>query len=105
MSVYDGDTLTVEIKQRVKVRLLECWAPEVRGKERPKGLVSRGALRNMVDGRKVLLYVPTTKAKHVGDMFSFGRVLGHVWTPDDKNPISQRMVEGGHATRKRNTSR
>lgn len=105
ISVYDGDTITVEIKQRVKVRLLDCWAPEVRGKERSKGLVSRDALRNMIDNRDVVLHVPTAKAKHVGDVFSFGRVLGHVWASGDKKSVSQRMVEGGHATRKRSTTR
>ncbi len=63
--------------------------------------IFRDALRSMVDGRGVLLYVPTTKAKHIGHVFSFERVLGHAWAPDDKRSISQRMVEGGYATRKR----
>ena len=49
--VYDGDTITVDIDlgfyihiHNQKFRLLYINAPEVRGSEREKGLISRDAL-------------------------------------------------------------
>ena len=96
--VYDGDTFTATVQVRVRVRLLDCWAPEVRGEDKARGIVSRDALRKMIangDG-KVTIFVPTTE--RLSDSFSFGRVLGHAWSSDySKKPLSLRMVEGGFA--------
>ena len=33
LDVYDGDTVTVEVRTIARVRLLDCWAPEVRTKD------------------------------------------------------------------------
>ena len=37
---YDGDTPTVEITLRIRVRLEDCWAPEVTGRNKAQGLAS-----------------------------------------------------------------
>ena len=31
--VYDGDTVVVSIQKEIRVRMLDCWAPEVRTKD------------------------------------------------------------------------
>ena len=30
LDVHDGDTVTVEVKRTLRIRLLDCWAPELR---------------------------------------------------------------------------
>ncbi len=97
ISVIDGDTLDVEIRKTIRVRLLECWAPETRTKdkeEKSRGLKSKKFLETFIAGKELTLFVPETKK--FSDMFTFGRVLGHVWA-GEKN-ISQEMVESNHAT-------
>lgn len=95
--VYDGDTLTVTVKLTTSVRLLDCWAPEVTGDEKPRGLVSAAKLREMAEGKTGIVWVP------VGDTLqqslTFGRVLGHVWIDGHDRPLSQQMVEAGLATK------
>ena len=96
--VYDGDTFTATVQMQVRVRLIDCWAPEVRGEDKATGLRSRDALRQMIQdgGGKVIIYVPATG--RLSDSFSFGRVLGHAWSSDNSDkPLSLRMVEGGYA--------
>ena len=95
VDVYDGDTLTVEIKYTVKVRLLDCWAPEVRGENKEEGFKSRDHLRKIVLNKEAILSVPSEKANSLDDLFTFGRVLGYIWV-DGKN-VSKTMVEDGYA--------
>ena len=56
--IYDGDTITVDIDlgfgvvlHNQKVRLVRINAPELRGEQREKGLVSRDALRNKISNK------------------------------------------------------
>ena len=81
--VYDGDTVTVDIDlgfdvvlQSQKIRLLKINAPEVRGKSRPEGLVSRDALREKVLDKWITI---KTKKDKKG---KFGRWLGELWIDD-----------------------
>ena len=60
--VYDGDTITADIElgfgvllTKQKLRLNSVKAPEIRGKNRATGLISRDALREKIDGKYVLL--------------------------------------------------
>jgi micrococcal nuclease len=47
VDVYDGDTLTLDVDlgfnvtNRVRVRLLDIDTPEIRGEERPEGLLAK----------------------------------------------------------------
>jgi micrococcal nuclease len=59
-SVYDGDTVTLDIKvgfdiviDDAKIRLYGIDAPEMRGEERPQGLVARDALRELIDQKEI----------------------------------------------------
>ena len=98
---YDGDTATVTIKLQCEVRLLDCWAPEVKGPERPLGLQSRDHLRKMVpEGSTVRLFIPSTG--RLGDSLTFGRILGSMWIENEDGSfmnVSDQMVRDGFATR------
>ena len=69
--VYDGDSITVDISlgfdaklEDQKIRLFGLNAPEVRGKSRPEGLVSRDWLREQILGKTV--WLETIKKKKNG---------------------------------------
>ena len=95
--ILDGDTVELELRLPVRVRLLDCWAPELRT---PEGPASKEALTKLLPvGSKVVLHVPTTKAKNASDVLTFGRVLGHIWRKG-KN-ASAEMVQQGFATEKK----
>lgn len=81
--VYDGDTVTVDIDlgfdvvlKGQKIRLTKINAPEVRGKERSEGLISRDALREKVLDKWITI---KTKKDKKG---KFGRWLGELWIDD-----------------------
>jgi len=90
--VVDGDTLDVDVTIRIRVRLLDCWAPE---SNEPGGAESMAHLEQIAAGKKAVLFVPW--AEHSKDMFSFGRALGRVWV--GKIDLSAAQVEAGHATK------
>ena len=93
-SVYDGDTITVDIDcgfsiqlTNQKIRLLGINTPEVRGEERERGLVSRDRLRERIEGKWV-----TLKTEKDGKG-KFGRWLGTIWL-DDENINEWLLAEG-----------
>ncbi|MEZ4746097.1 MAG: thermonuclease family protein [Calditrichia bacterium] len=99
-SVYDGDTCTVDIDlgfsmwiKGEKLRLFRINAPEIRGAEREKGLVSRDFLRELIDGKEIL--VETIKDKKG----KYGRYLAEIWleTPGGWLNINTHLVENGQA--------
>lgn len=81
--VYDGDTIRVDIDLGFgislgtqKVRLLRINAPEVRGEQREKGLISRNALRDKIGNKWIK--IKTQKDKKG----KYGRWLAEVWLDD-----------------------
>lgn len=100
VEVYDGDTVTVEIKRTVRVRLLDLWTPEVRTKdadEKRKGLAAKERMRELVEGKEVLLQIPEAKDGRIDKAFSFGRVLAWIWV--DGKDVSEVMRSEGHGTK------
>lgn len=105
VEVYDGDTVVVEVTQRMRVRLLDCWASEIRTKdegEKAKGMLARAALTNKALGRKGTLVIPLVSRDDdgvidVGDSTTLGRMLGRVWLSDETEDLSTWMVKEGHA--------
>jgi micrococcal nuclease len=99
--VYDGDTCTVDVDLGLKtwvmgekVRLLRINAPELRGVERPAGLLSRDFLREQIDGKEVV--IQTIK----DDKGKYGRYLAEIWLKGDGDQwinINDLMVQQGHA--------
>jgi len=108
--VIDGDTLEVEVRRVLRVRMLDCWAPESRrdprldesqrSSEKAKGQAAKEHLISLANGREVIVSVPMAADGDLSSPWTMGRVLGHVWLTDqpDKS-LSVRQVEAGHATK------
>lgn len=90
--VHDGDTVTVAITMRVDVRLVNCWAPELK---EPRGKEAGDALRQFASGKPCIVTVPI--GRKLGDSMTFGRVLGQVEV--EGADLSEWMVGKGLATR------
>lgn len=87
--VLDGDTIEVEVRRTVRVRLLDCWAAETRTsdpKEKSMGHFVKTALRRLLglanpdrEDPYVVVEVPIDAQARFGESsLSFGRVLGRV---------------------------
>ena len=94
--VYDGDTITVDINlgfgillKKQKIRLLGINTPEVRGKNRPEGIISRDALRARILGKIV------TIKTHKDKKGKYGRWLGEVFMEEEN--INQWLLKEGYA--------
>jgi len=97
VSVYDGDTLTVEaeiwpgIIARSSVRIDGIDAPEIRGRcrrEKDRALMARDALRRLAGDHVILRDV--RKGKYAG------RVIARVYTTDGRD-IAAIMLKAGLA--------
>ena len=108
--VVDGDTLDVDVSGvlpggrpvRVRVRLLDCWAPE-RGD--PEGPGATAALESLCPvGDAVTLRVPMLAVPgsppDLARSLTFGRVLARVLHPS-AGDVSAAMVSRGLATETR----
>ena len=94
--VYDGDTITVDFDlgfgiliRKQKIRLVGINTPEVRGPEKPQGIISRNALRQRILGKVVT--IKTFKDKKG----KYGRWLGEVFVEDEN--INQWLISEGYA--------
>ena len=100
-SVYDGDTCTVDIDLGLhawirgeKLRLHRINAPELRGKERPKGILSRDFLKSKIEGKEIT--IETIKDKKG----KYGRYLAEIWLeekPGKFTNINDLIVKEGFA--------
>ena len=83
VKVYDGDTITVTVKlgfgvyKTERLRLSGINAPELRGDERPYGLVSRDKLRELILDQDII--IKTYKDKKG----KYGRYIADIYF---KNP-------------------
>ena len=101
VSVYDGDTCTVDIDLGLhtwihseKIRLARINAPEIRGEERQQGLLSRDYLRQLIVDHDIILQ--TIK----DDKEKYGRYLGEIWVLDDNGKyynVNDKLVSEGYA--------
>jgi len=96
LKIYDGDTITVRVDlgfhthtiQRLRLARINAW--EVRGEERPAGLIARDWLRSQILGRDV--EVQTIKDA----TGKWGRYIAEVFTVDGAN-LNDALVANGHA--------
>lgn len=109
--VIDGDTVDVAITRTIRVRLLDCWAPETRTRdpvEKVKGYESKKYLHNLLrhvfyndlasrKQKKVTLFIPADEEGELKDNFTFSRVLGRLFVGGED--VSELMIEAGKATR------
>ena len=100
ISVYDGDTITVtidlgfNIKKREKIRFYGINAPELKGIERPDGMISKTFLKSLIDdaiSKNKNIYLKTMKDSQE----KYGRYLGVLFI-DDLN-VNLKLVEEGLA--------
>lgn len=101
VDVYDGDTVEVRVERAFRVRLLDCWAPEIRTRddaEKALGFASRDHLRGLIPvGSRVRLYISAgDDPLAFDDSTSLSRVLGRIWA--DGKDVSVEQVAAGHAT-------
>jgi len=96
VSVYDGDSITLDIDLgfnhwmlNQKIRLLGIDTPEIRGIERPEGLVSAERLRGLVEGKDVLM------VSHRDRTGKYGRWLATIYLGNTN--INQLLLEEGWA--------
>lgn len=102
--VIDGDTLEVEVRRVVRIRLLDCWAPETRTTdlaEKEQGLQAKAYLEGIAANKSVKVHIPFDRDGKFGDSLTFGRALGYVWVEGDLVSLSEQMVRSGHATKDR----
>ncbi len=87
--VYDGDTITVDIDLGLhawikgeKIRLNRINSPEIRGVERPKGILSRDFLRGLILNKEIILETIKDKKE------KYGRWLGEIWLKMDETYVN-----------------
>ena len=99
VNVYDGDTVTVDLdlglrvwKKNAKLRLYGINTPEIRGPERPSGLLVRDMVREWCPvGDEVT--VRTYKDK----TGKFGRWLAEIWPEGWEESVNARLLRLGFA--------
>jgi len=100
-SVYDGDNCSVDIDLGLsvwirgeKLRLNRINAPELRGDERAKGLLSRDFLKDKFEGKEIT--IETIKDRRE----KYGCYLAEIWLEEKKGKfinINDLMVTEGFA--------
>lgn len=104
--IYDADTITVDIDlgfgiwmKDQSIRFFGINAPEIRGEERPEGLIAKGVLMKWVPvGSEIVLRTyKDSKGK-------YGRWLGDILVPDEATRntyinINEKLIENGYAKR------
>jgi micrococcal nuclease len=100
ISVYDGDTCTVDVDlglhawiHEEKLRLARINAPELIGAQRPAGLASRDFLKSMIEGQEI--YIKTIKDQRE----KYGRYLAEIFVQQNSVwvNVNDLMVQNGHA--------
>jgi micrococcal nuclease len=96
--VYDGDTITVDIDlgfglqlQKQVIRLANIDTPEIRGDERPDGIVSKDIVSDLILHKDVII---KTDKDTTG---KYGRWLAEVYI-DDLN-VNEYLITEGYADR------
>jgi len=95
--VYDGDTVVCEVTFRCRLRLLDCWAPEVKGPQKKDGEKSRDNLKALCEGKSGTAVVPWHD--DIGNMTSLSRVLGYLYV--DGKDMSAEQVKAGFAAKEK----
>lgn len=114
-NVVDGDTLDVEIRRTIRIRLIDCWAPESKIDKRitpadqaaakRAGIASKAHLTLLAQGQQVIVQIPTSPDGKFADSITLGRALGNVWIQNDSVSLAEKQVAAGHATKSQSKSK
>ena len=102
--VIDGDTLEITITRKVRIRVLDCWAPETHKTGRPGekdfGLKVKAFVQELIDkhGTDVRVHIPTDVNQALADVLTMGRVLGDIWLADGRS-LAAILRKRGMATK------
>ena len=95
-SVYDGDSVTLDIDlgfnivmHNQKIRLLGINTPEVRGSDRLDGLISRDRLRELIEGKDIIM------VSHRDKSGKYGRWLATIYA--NETNVNQLLIDEGLA--------
>lgn len=95
--VIDGDTIEVEVRRTLKVRLLDCWSPDKTEKD---SLAKRYIEEKSGEEEgKCILSIPAKNPLRLTDINTFDRILGYLWIGDEC--VNDKLVEMGLATREK----
>jgi endonuclease YncB( thermonuclease family) len=110
--VHDGDTITVRVYRDFRVRLRDCWAPELEPIEQRRkwgvkniplgtGAAAHMHLKYLAEGYQVRLHVVGSPDGDFRDSTSMGRVIGDVWLSKNGASLAEAQVKAGHATKEK----
>lgn len=95
--VLDGDSVSAlidlgfRISFEIRVRLSGIDTPEIRGVERPQGLISKKRLEELVLDKEVILKTQKDKQE------KFGRWLGELYIPNQQISVNELLIQEGLA--------
>jgi micrococcal nuclease len=97
--IYDGDTITVDIDlgfgvilKDQNLRLLGIDTPEIRGEERPQGLLSRKFVEERIPVGSYIIITTVRDRKE-----KFGRYLATVFYGVDMTNLNEELLQNGMA--------
>lgn len=98
----DGDTAEVEVYYTIRIRLIDCWAPEIHETRIPgeklRGFESKKNLETYVKpGDAGVVFIPEG-VDHSKSM-TLNRYLAYWWTDDFEKSLNEIQVDDGHAWR------
>lgn len=98
-SIYDGDTIRVDIDlgfgiifRDQSLRLLGIDTPEVRGEERPQGLISKAFVEQRIPVGSVIKIATQKDRKE-----KFGRYLATVYYGEELKNLNEELLQNGMA--------
>jgi micrococcal nuclease len=108
--IYDADTVTADISlgcgvwlRGQKLRLFGIDAPEMRGPQKPQGIISRDWLREQIYATMSLYPEKYFMIQTIKDKTGkYGRLLAIIFKPklDEWINLNELMVEKGYAVKK-----
>lgn len=96
--VYDGDTITVDIElgfgvflNKQSLRLAYIDTPEVRGEEKPEGIIARDRVRELILGKEITIKTyKDAKGK-------YGRWIAEVFYDNKIMSLNEQLINEGLA--------
>lgn len=111
VSVIDGDTIDVEFKTTVRIRLKDCWAPESKidhrvpeGEQQAQkqaGIDAKSHLTHLAMNQDVVCKIPLSPDGQLRKSITLDRAIGVVWISGQDVSLNERMVASGHAEAKK----